>query len=467
MTSLGAAARLAAGEYQRAQIRLAGQYAAYSAQLGRLWHAGKMSDDQYVRLHVALERAGHDTSAEAAARFLREFRELNNVSAGQVVANEFDEAAALTRTLSVVRSVEADPDTAETVIGRYAVGLNRAVLNAGRDTVAASAAAAHRTWRRVTDANPCAFCAMLATRDDYSSRDAALYVGGGSSRRKRHKRPLGSQYHDHCGCTAIEVLGEWEPTDADRAHQDLYDKAREALADEGVSPTAGNMVKKMRELGEGVVHDSHVSDSKRKKPGPKPKETSRASSRTSETKPKTATGGSGGGGRKPPELSISGGNDDRHPQRYEFQFHGSLGSRGRVDPPSVDELKRYLAPASNRWGEFSTEERKIATWLKEHLGMNLWSLKRRTGDGEVTPDAMLADLSGTMEFKTASTKAALVAQVRKGRKQSPRLGVWSGVTDPEEVQEATGTALRSYGDQLDELVVIFNDGASYVHWKHD
>ena len=276
MTSLGAAARLAAGEYQRAQIRLAGQYAAYSAQLGRLWHAGKMSDDQYVRLHVALERAGHDTSAEAAARFLREFRELNNVSAGQVVANEFDEAAALTRTLSVVRSVEADPDTAETVIGRYAVGLNRAVLNAGRDTVAASAAAAHRTWRRVTDANPCAFCAMLATRDDYSSRDAALYVGGGSSRRKRHKRPLGSQYHDHCGCTAIEVLGEWEPTDADRAHQDLYDKAREALADEGVSPTAGNMVKKMRELGEGVVHDSHVSDSKRKKPGPKPKETSRA-----------------------------------------------------------------------------------------------------------------------------------------------------------------------------------------------
>lgn len=341
MTALGVEARLAAGEYQRDQIRLAGQYAAHAAELSRLWRAGKMTDDQYMRLYIALERAGHDTSAKAAARFLGEFRELNGVDAGAVVASEFDEAAALARTIALVRSVEADPDAAETVIGRYAVGLNRAVLNAGRDTVAASAAAAHRTWRRVTDANPCAFCAMLATRDDYSSKDAALHVGGGSSCRKRHKRPLGSQYHDHCGCTAVEVLGEWEPTDDDLAHQDLYDKAQEALADEGSSPTAGNVLKKMRSLGEGVVHDSHVSDSKRKKPGPKPKETSRANSRTSETKPKTATGGSGGGGRKPPTARAAG---DDYGDFEDWKRHS-------LDGASADELE-----ALRRW---TTSEHKI------------------------------------------------------------------------------------------------------------
>ena len=42
----GVESRLAATEYQREAVRFAGKYAGYYAELGRLWHSGKMSDTQ-------------------------------------------------------------------------------------------------------------------------------------------------------------------------------------------------------------------------------------------------------------------------------------------------------------------------------------------------------------------------------------------------------------------------------------
>ena len=81
----GVEARLAATEYQRQAIRFAGKYAGYYSELGRLWRAGKMSDTQYVRLCVELERAGHDGSASLAARFVSDFRRLNGVDPGLIV----------------------------------------------------------------------------------------------------------------------------------------------------------------------------------------------------------------------------------------------------------------------------------------------------------------------------------------------------------------------------------------------
>ena len=90
----GVEARLAATEYQREAVRFAGKYAGYYSELGRLWRAGRMSDTQYVRLCVELERAGHDGSASLAARFVSDFRRLNGVDPGLIVYDEFDAAAA-------------------------------------------------------------------------------------------------------------------------------------------------------------------------------------------------------------------------------------------------------------------------------------------------------------------------------------------------------------------------------------
>lgn len=246
----GAMSRLAATEYQRQAVGFAGKYAGYYSELGRLWRAGKMNDTQYVRLCVELERAGHDGSASLAARFVSDFRRLNGVDPGLIVYDEFDAAAALARSIATTRIMASDPDKAGETIDRMAVGFNRAVLNAGRDTVEWSAGAQGRSWRRVTDGDPCAFCAMLATRSDYTTKERALTTGHTRRHRRSGKRPLGSKYHDHCGCTVVEVVGRWEPSSADTAYQRVYEKAREWVDDHGLQQSPGNILKAMRTVGD-------------------------------------------------------------------------------------------------------------------------------------------------------------------------------------------------------------------------
>lgn len=246
----GVESRLAATGYQREAVRFAGKYAGYYSELGRLWHSGKMSDTQYVRLCVELERAGHDGSAAMAAKFVQDFRRLNDVDPGLIVYDEFDAAAALARSISTTKILKSDPDKAHDTIDDMAVGFNRAVMNAGRDTVEWSAGAQGRSWRRVTDGDPCAFCAMLATRSDYTTKERALTTGHTRRHKRGGKRPLGSKYHDHCGCTVVEVVGRWEPSVADTQYQKVYEKAREWVDDHGLQQSPGNILKAMRTVGD-------------------------------------------------------------------------------------------------------------------------------------------------------------------------------------------------------------------------
>ncbi len=194
------------------------------------------------------------------------------------------------------------------IVGGLAVRQHQTTLDAGRDVVVLSAAANDRRWRRVTDGNPCAFCAMLATRTDYTSPFAAQYVVGrgkttrlgargrrGLGVRPRGSRSLGEKYHDHCGCTVAEVFDDWEPSYAERQQKALYEEARKACKEQGLEPTTKNVLAQMRELGDGTVHDAHVPEGEKKKPG---------------RKPKTQTGGSGGGGKKPPRQLVGFGDDD-------------------------------------------------------------------------------------------------------------------------------------------------------------
>jgi len=67
-------------------------------------------------------------------------------------------------------------------------------------------------YRRVTNASPCAFCAMLASRGAvYKSRSATTTVGRAGN--ARGTRQIGESYHDHCNCTS-EPLYENEPEPA-------------------------------------------------------------------------------------------------------------------------------------------------------------------------------------------------------------------------------------------------------------
>lgn len=94
-------------------------------------------------------------------------------------------------------------------------------MRTGRWTVQDSAGRSERAvgWRRVTDGNPCAFCAMLASRGPvYTVSTAPL-------------TQFGDRYHKGCGCTAEPVYGKWIPSPDEMQFISSYERAaREADA---------------------------------------------------------------------------------------------------------------------------------------------------------------------------------------------------------------------------------------------
>jgi hypothetical protein len=96
---------------------------------------------------------------------------------------------------------------------KYAGIAARQSLMGGRLTVARTTGRDRRAigWRRVTDGNPCAFCAMLAARGPVY-RDASSAAG--------------LQYHGHCGCSAEPTYSTWEASEREQQYVDAYLDAR-------------------------------------------------------------------------------------------------------------------------------------------------------------------------------------------------------------------------------------------------
>lgn len=274
--------------------------AGMTLQLFDLLHKRQVGGEEFLAAYLAVAKFGHERAALMMARFIEAYRVAQ--TPGQVHAAvllaEWDADAAYGRSVAALaeaRAIEARQGLSQYEVDQqfkriaehFSVTEHRRALNAGRDTMVFSTAANGTRWRRVTDGNPCAFCAMLATRSDYRTRESALYVvgradgygtaeykatgrlhyGGRTTRdgkrskkgslRTRGSRNIGERYHDRCGCTVAEVVGPWEPNDAERGHAELYGRALDACKEEGLPRTTGTLLAKMRELGDGVVHDAH------------------------------------------------------------------------------------------------------------------------------------------------------------------------------------------------------------------
>lgn len=123
-----------------------------------------------------------------------------------------------------------------TMADTLAGSAQRLALAGSRETVAGTIARSVGTvvgWRRVPDADPCAWCAMLASRGAvFTSREAA---GGVVGRRgvTRGTRGLGMSFHDNDQCT-VEPLYEHE--DEPAYVDDLYQQWLEVT--EGLSGDA-------------------------------------------------------------------------------------------------------------------------------------------------------------------------------------------------------------------------------------
>lgn len=171
------------------------------------------------------------TSEREAVEYLSRFRLAETGStAGPIIRPGIDVAA----TASLVDKVgpqgflrrigEGQPEMLayQRVVNEVAAEARKAIMSGGRSVVRESARRNSRIvgWRRVSDGNPCAFCAMLVSRGPaYTAYSKALS-------RSRD----GDAYHKRCGCTVEEVYGDWQPTEQERVFVDAYYAAAEKVS---------------------------------------------------------------------------------------------------------------------------------------------------------------------------------------------------------------------------------------------
>lgn len=159
-------------------------------------------------------------SQAVASSYLTEFRSVEIGSPGRVVLGEGASTALALRVAGPIRVKQLIAggmdrfDAFTRAFTKFEGIVQRQVLMGGRVTVARTAQADRRAvgWRRVTDGNPCAFCAMLAARGP-QYRDAAAADG--------------LKYHAHCGCSAEPAYSNvWEPTADEERYVQAYTDAR-------------------------------------------------------------------------------------------------------------------------------------------------------------------------------------------------------------------------------------------------
>lgn len=131
----------------------------------------------------------------------------------------------------------------------YAGMLRRQVMMGGRETVDLTASQDEQAigWRRVSDGDPCAFCAMLCSRGPVYRSQASTQ---GSVLRDSRGGGQGLHYHAHCGCHAEIVYGSWEPNEQERGYIDAYQKAAREANAAGFSRTQQSVLPRMRANGD-------------------------------------------------------------------------------------------------------------------------------------------------------------------------------------------------------------------------
>lgn len=237
--ALTSAGRSLTEQHRRAQIALAAEAEAVQREMWSELDPVRIQEtrDRWLAGSLVAVGAYHEASSELAADYVTSYRAVEaDGPTGPVVRPSGPDiprvAASLELTGPAVLYMKlkddiVDPRVAHRIAGNRVAGAARRHSQAGGRTLIDLTARADQSvlgWRRVTDGNPCAFCAMLATR-------GPVYGSESSARSSSN----GSRYHDWCGCSAEMVYGSWEPNKAEQGWIDDYEAAAaEADAVEGV-----------------------------------------------------------------------------------------------------------------------------------------------------------------------------------------------------------------------------------------
>lgn len=213
--------RLLTAAHQRTQIAIGARAAEEALLLWPLldWRDLDGSSPYWTALSTLAVNRRMQQSQAAAATYLDEYRQAEIGKPATVALGAPAGTATALRIAGLVRVKKLiargmDPEDAHSAaFTKYAGIVRRQTMMGGRLTIARTTGRDRRAigWRRVTDGNPCAFCAMLASRGPVY-RDAASADG--------------LQYHAHCGCSAEPEYSAWEPTETEQGYIDAYTDAR-------------------------------------------------------------------------------------------------------------------------------------------------------------------------------------------------------------------------------------------------
>lgn len=226
-----------------------------------LAQVNRLAADQVAQLW---DRAAALADIDFAAFVKQAFPELVDpfaAMAADLAAAWYDETPSPTNYIAIPallpdpEKLAASVDWALGANGRDAVGrmqgtAQRAIMDSARETIVSNAAAETGSkWVRYASANACAFCALMATRENvYASEHSALHVVGRGKNVSQNFNPdgtrksggqaggvklrgaqkFGEKYHDDCHCVAVEVRpgASYEPPayvqDWKRSYQDAF-----------------------------------------------------------------------------------------------------------------------------------------------------------------------------------------------------------------------------------------------------
>jgi len=159
-------------------------------------------------------------SQRLAAAYLHEFDHAENAPVGgSVVELRFPDARAVTMLTDLIPAplvAELEEPLEQELVRTVAAEAGKLAMTGGRSTIDLTSRRRRVRYRRVSDGNPCAFCAMLAQSGPRYSEETAYF-----------------RAHPDCGCTAEPVYGIWQPTALERKWVDAYDDAAEAARKAG------------------------------------------------------------------------------------------------------------------------------------------------------------------------------------------------------------------------------------------
>ncbi|WET76889.1 hypothetical protein P3102_22565 [Amycolatopsis sp. QT-25] len=239
VTSAGRAATTA---HRLAQGRVSARVVADVLGLWRSLDPLRLVDPAWMGQVLTALARHRETSAELAASYYRDFRR-----AEVPAAAAFTPSAGLAGTSSPWRGravtslrVTGTRLVARLILGGWdparaldkagpgvAAASSRHVLDAGREYVqtALRADPVARGWLRVTGADPCSFCAMLASRG--ATGKPVLYR---SERSATTSSKTGEEYHDGCHCQAEPVFGPVVLPEASQRFAALWETSTEGLS---------------------------------------------------------------------------------------------------------------------------------------------------------------------------------------------------------------------------------------------